>query len=311
MDMKQARWLAVALAGALLLGACGEAAGPDTAAGEEKVLALVTPYYASATTKEVLDKVQAEAEALGWRADITDTAGDFDRLNSAIQDAVTQQVDAIVLGMGDPDQMTRGLDAASGAGIPVFGIDAAPAPGVAVNVTSDNTDLGRQSAQWLVDEIGGSGAVLMFTHDPHPGVRARAESAAAVFDEAGIEIVQRIHVEVPGPVDNARRAMQDFLTANPGDAIAGVWAGWDEPALGATQAMEAADREGISVVGVDGTDFALAEIEKDGPFGATVKQDWDAIASRTVELIRAYFDGDEPQVEQEELPGQLITRADV
>jgi ribose transport system substrate-binding protein len=308
--MKQLRWLALLMVGAVALSACpaepeaGDA-GDDP---DQRVLALVTPYYASATTKEVLDKVKAQAEALGWRAEITDTAGDFDRLNGAIQDAVTLGVDAIVLGMGDPGQMTRGLDAASEAGIPVFAVDAAPGPGIVVNVTSDNTDLGRQSAQWLVEEMGGSGAVLMFTHDPHPGVRARAEAAAAVFDEAGIEIVQRIHIEVPGPVDNARRAMQDFLTANPGDAIGGVWAGWDEPALGATQAIEAAGREGISVVGVDGTDFALAEIEKGGPFGATVKQDWDAIASRTVELIEAYFDGQSPPAEQEELPGQLITR---
>lgn len=106
--------------------------------------------------------------------------------------------------------------------------------------------------------------------------------------------------------------MQDFLTANPGeDALDGVWAGWDEPALGATQALEAASRTGVRVVGVDGQDFALEEIAKGGPFGATVKQDWSAISVEVADLIEAFFGGEEPAEEQVELPGQLITESDL
>lgn len=288
------------------------AAATDDAAGEEKAVAVVTPYLANAATKEVLDKFKAEGEAKGWTVDVTDTAGDFDRLNSAIQDAVARDVDAIVLGMGDPNQMGAGLQAAQSADIPVFAIDAAPAEGILANVTSDNADLGTKSAEWLVEAMGGKGTVLMFTHDPHPGVNARAKAAEQVLKDAGIDIANKIHVEVPGPVDSARKSMQDFLTANPGDdAIQGVWAGWDEPALGASQAIEAAGRDGIQVVGVDGQDFALEEIKKGGPFGATVKQDWDAIAKQVADLLEDKFGGTDPTQEQIELPGQLLTADDV
>ena len=315
--MRWMRGVSVIAVAMLALAACGDngdngEAGTDDvepAAESDVTVAVVTAYYSSDATKQVVDEFADIGEARGWTVDVNDSAGDFDRLNSAMQDAVTRGVDAIVIGMGDPGQMARGLSAASDADIPVFAIDAAPAEGIVTNVTSDNADLGQQSAQWLIDEVGDGGRIIMFTHDPHPGVNARAEAAAALFDDAGIEIVQRIHVEVPGPVDDARSSMQDYLTANPGDdAVDGVWAGWDEPALGASQAIESAGRDGFTVVGVDGQDFAIAEIEGDGPFGATVKQDWDRIATEMADIVAAYLDGTEPDSEQIEIPGELLTR---
>ena len=79
---------------------------------------------ANATTKFAIDKFQEYGKAKGWNVTVTDTNADFNQLVSRIEDAVTQKVDAIVLGMGDPAQMTKGLDAAQGANIPVFGSDA-------------------------------------------------------------------------------------------------------------------------------------------------------------------------------------------
>src|SRR5690606_33913450 len=136
---------------------------------------------ANDTTRHVIELFEEQAAERGWEVGVTDTAGDFDRLVGSIQDAVSSGVDAIVLGMGEPEQMVAGLNAAQEAGIPVFAIDAATAPGVLVNVTSDNEALGRMSAEDLIQHIDGEGPVVMFTHDPHPGVRARAAAAAQVF----------------------------------------------------------------------------------------------------------------------------------
>lgn len=304
--------------GLSLTGCGGDATAPSTPAparsgsseaAEELNITVVTPYLASATTKEVIDEFQAVAEERGWSVNVVDTAGDFNKLNSAFQDAAAQSPDAIVLGMGDPTQVSLGLKAASDAEIPVFAIDAAPAEGILANVTSDNVDLGTQSANALIEAIGGEGSVVMLTHDPHPGVRARAEGAKQVFEDAGIEVLEAKHIDVPGPVDNARAAVQDMLTARSAD-IDGIWAGWDEPALGATQALDAAGHTDIPVVGVDGQDFAIAEIEKGGPFKATVKQDWPNIAAEIADLIQAkVVDGQDPAESQIELPGTLVTGA--
>lgn len=307
--------LAVTVAASLSLMSCGSddggAAGePATSAPTEEQgvsVQVLTPYLANAATKEVIDLFQANGEERGWDVNVVDTAGDMNKLNSAFQDAAAQQPDAIVLGTGDPTQISLGLQAAADAGVPVFAIDAGAAEGIVANVTSDNVDLGQQSATALIDAMDGEGAVVMLTHDPHPGVRARAEGAKQVFEDAGIEVLEAKHVEVPGPVEDARASVQDIMSAR-ADEVTGIWGGWDEPALGATQALEAAGISDVVVVGVDGQDFALAEIDKGGPFVATVKQDWPAIAAKVADLVEAKVVNDEdPETNNFELPGSLIT----
>jgi ribose transport system substrate-binding protein len=276
-------------------------------------VAVVTPYMANETTKYVIERFKEQGEARGWEVGVTDTAADFNLLVSRIEDAVTQNVDAIVLGMGDPAQMTKGLEAAQEKNIPVFGLDAGIAPGVLLNVTSDNTDLGVASAKALIEAINEKGGVIMFTHDPHPGVRERAAAGEKTLTSyPGITILEKKHIDVPGPVENARAITEDLLTAYPeAGSIAGIWAGWDEPALGALQAIEAAGRAEIVVVGIDGTDFARAEIAKGGPFIASVAQDFDSMAARLAELIEGYFAGQKPTEEWYKMPGRLITKENV
>lgn len=296
--------VAVALAAGLALSGCSQAADETS---ENLEVSVLTPYLANAATKEVIDLFQAEGEKRGWSINVVDTAGDMNRLNSAFQDAAAQGVDAIVLGTGDPTQISLGLKAAADADVPVFAIDASPDDLIVANVTSDNADLGEQSAGALIEAMGGEGSVVMLTHDPHPGVRARAEGAAAAFEAAGITVLEAKHVNVPGPVEDARASVQDLLSARAGD-ITGIWGGWDEPALGATQALEAAGIDGVPVVGVDGQDFAVAEIDKGGPFVATVKQDWPAIAARVAELVEAkVVHSTDPESNNVELPGTLVT----
>ncbi|NBC30646.1 MAG: substrate-binding domain-containing protein [Spirochaetes bacterium] len=293
------------LIGLLLVAATAGAAGTEES--DQLDIAVVTPYMANATTAQVINNFEAYAEAEGWRVNVSDTAGDFGMLVSRIQDAVTQNVDAIVLGMGDPAQMTAGLNAAVDAGIPVFGLDAGLTEGVYLNVTSDNADLGRKAAESLAEAVNEAGDIVLFTHDPHPGVRARAEGARAAFEQyPDIEIIREIHIEVPGPVDFARSATEDLLTSysEPG-SVAGIWAGWDEPAYGATQAIDRAERGELRVVGVDGTDFAVEEIDSGDVFAATVVQDFDAMARRLVELMSDYLAGDMPESRVYQIPGKV------
>ncbi len=299
-------WLVAAIV-LLLVAPLVSAGGAGERVEDQVDIAVVTPYMASATTAQVINQFQEYAEAKGWRVRVSDTAGDFGMLVSRIQDVAAQQVDAIVLGMGDPQQMSAGLSAAGEAGVPVFGLDAGFTEGVYLNVTSDNSDLGRQAADALAESIDGSGPVVLFTHDPHPGVRARAEGAREALGEyPDIEIIREIHIEVPGPVDFARSVTEDLLTSFSAEgSIAGIWAGWDEPAYGATQAIERAEREEIRVVGVDGTDFAREEIDTGTIFAATIMQDFDGMAQLLAELIDEYLAGNEPESRVYQIPGSV------
>ncbi|OYO18558.1 hypothetical protein CGZ93_14060 [Enemella dayhoffiae] len=289
-----------------LTGCSGGSSGSEGGATAKQVkIAIVTPYLANAATKKAVDEFKSQASPLGWSVSVTDTAGDMSKLNSAFQDAAVQKPSAIVMVSGDPTQASLGLKAAKNAKVPVYTIDAAPVDGVTANVASDNAGLGKMSAESLVASMGGTkGLVVMLTHDPHPGVNARAKGAEKVLTEQGMTI-QKIHVNVPGPVDNARKSVQDAISAN-GDAIKGIWGGWDEPALGAVQALDAASKK-VPVAGVDGQDFALAEIKKQGNFKSTVAQDWRAISGKVVELIKAQVEtGKAPEKNDFQLPGQLL-----
>jgi ribose transport system substrate-binding protein len=297
------RHLLTAAAMVLATAGCGSGAGQGA---DAPTISVLTPYLANAATKDVVDKFTAVGEERGWKISVTDTAGDFNMLNNKIQSAASRKPSAIVLAMGDPTQLTLGLTAAATNKVPVFAIDAALAEGIAANVTSDNADLGRKSAAALLEAIGGSGSIAMLGHDPHPGVRARSAAAREEFQKAGVTVVTVKHVPVPGPVDGARKLTADILAVNPD--LKGIWAAWDEPALGATQAIQQAGRTGIAVVGVDGQDFALAEIRKAGPFYATVKQDWDGVAVKVADLITDQLAGKAPAQREFALPGTTVSR---
>lgn len=181
MKISRLRALVVALLfGALVLAGCSGGSGEAGTKAKSVKVAIVTPYLANAATKEAIDEFKKQAEPHGWTVSVTDTAGDMNKLNSAFQDASVQKPAAIVMVSGDPTQASLGLKAAKNANVPVYTIDAAPVEGVTANVGSDNTGLGKTSAEELVKVMGAEkGLVLMLTHDPHPGVNRRAKGAEA------------------------------------------------------------------------------------------------------------------------------------
>ena len=119
---------------------------------------------------------------------------------------------------------------------------------------------------------------------------------AIIIENPDIKVITEHHVQVPGPIEDARKAMESILIANPQPgSIQAVWAGWDEPAIGATQAIIAAGRQNeIVVAGVDGTSQAIELIEKGTPLIATVSQDFEGMMVILVEQLERIFSGKSP-----------------
>jgi ribose transport system substrate-binding protein len=182
-----------------------------------------------------------------------------------------------------------------------------------LDVTSNNYAMAAQTASYLVDRLDGEGRVLMLVHPPYAPVQKRGVVARVIFDNTpDIEVVDEIFVEVPGPLENARNAVEAVLTANPEPgSIAGIWAAWDEPALGALQAVQALGRddEGIVIVGLDAIDPAREAIADDVSFEATVAQDFTAIAQTLASEVDAYLNGTEPTQKTIYVPAELVTRS--
>jgi ribose transport system substrate-binding protein len=285
----------------------------STLAAAAETVAVITPYLAQPGTQMYVEGFQAAAAAKGWDVNVIDTAGDVAAVISRLEDAVTQKVDAIVINV-DPAQVAAGLIAAQAAGIPVVGMDAGSDPLVAVNVTSNGYAMAAETAVYVANRIKGQGKVVMFVFDAFPPVQIRGVVADAVFGNfPDIEVLDRVTPDVAdGGIADSRARMEAILAANPGaGSIAAVWAAWDQPALGALQAIEAAGRggEGIVIVGMDANPQARDAIAAGGSFEASMAQDFEAIGAAAADVVGRLIAGETLRETVVYVPTRLITSA--
>lgn len=276
---------------------------------------VVTPYLAQPGTQMFVEGLKAEADGMGWNANIVDTAGDVAAVISRIEDAVTQNVDAIVINV-DPEQIAAGLEVAREAGIPVIGMDSGVSPLLEANVTSNGYAMAAETSVYVANRISGKGKVVMFVFDPFPPVQIRGVIADAVFGNfPDIEVIDRITPDVQdGGIADSRAKMEAILAANPEPgSISAVWAAWDQPGLGALQAIEAAGREGegIVIVGIDANPQARDAIAAGGNFEASVAQDFVGIGKATAGVVSRAIKGEEIKEDVIYVPTVLITKANV
>lgn len=294
--------------------ACG--GGSPASSDEEngpsgKKVSLLTPYLSSVTTNQMVEEMKAGMEEQGMVVTVVDTKGDFAQLASRIEDTVSSGADAIVLVSADPTQVATQLQSAFDAGIPVFGCDSGFMDGMMVNATSDNAAMGEMITKYLFEDLmGGKGTVIALTHRPHPGVAKRC----AAFDEIikeypDIKLITEQHIEVPGPIENSRKVMENLILSNSDkDSITAVWCAWDEPAIGSTQALQDAGRSEVIVVGVDGNSQAVEMINQDTNLKATVAQNFEGMAEIVVTEMTKLFNGEEIEKGEQYAPASIITK---
>lgn len=297
--------LAVALLGASSLAA--------QAAGEK--IAIVTPYLAQPGTQFYVEAFQAKAKEFGWEVNVVDTKGDVAAAVGRIEDAANQKVSAIVINV-DPSQVQAGLETAKAAGVPVFGMDAGATPLLVTNVTSNGYAMAADTASYVVNRIGGKGNVVMFVFDAFPPVQQRGVIADAIFkNNPDIKVLDRVTPDVQdGGIADSRAKMEAILAANPEKgSISAVWAAWDQPALGALQAIEAAGRgdEGIVITGIDANPEARAAIAKGGSFEASMAQDFKGIGAAAAEAVKRHLGGETIKQGVIYVPTTLVTTANV
>jgi ribose transport system substrate-binding protein len=276
-------------------------------------VAVITPYLAQPGTQFYVEAFQAVAKDKGWDVNVIDTQNDVAAVISRIEDAVTQKVDAIVINV-DPAQVQAGLQTAKAANIPVFGMDAGADPLLVTNVTSNGYAMAAETSTYVADRIGGKGNVVMFVFDAFPPVQVRGVVASAVFGNfPDIKILDKVTPDVSdGGIADSRAKMEAILAANPTPgSISAVWAAWDQPALGALQAIQAAgrDKEGIVITGIDANPQARDEIAKGGSFEASVAQDFKGIGAATADAVARALGGETIKQRVIYVPTKLVTAA--
>lgn len=295
----------------LLLGI--SACGAGTSGNTQKNISILTPYLSSVTTNEMVEKLKASAESNGWKANVVDTKGDFGQLASRMEDVISTKTDAIILVSTDPNQVKSQIKKAADKKIPVFGCDSGYIEGMAMNATSDNTAMSKMITEYLFKKLDNKGKLIVLTYRAHPGVLKRSvELDELIKQNPDIKVVTEQQVQVPGPIENSRKQMESLLLANKEEgSITAVWCGWDEPAIGVAQALEAAGRKDIIVTGIDGTSQALDMIKKGSPLVATVKQNFSGMADIVIKQVGLVFDGKNVEGTEMYAPASLISQENI
>ncbi|MGV6476631.1 sugar ABC transporter substrate-binding protein [Azotobacter vinelandii] len=243
---------------------------------------------------------------------ITLDAGRNDRnLVTQLQTVVTQKPDAVIQTLGTLSVIDPWLRRIAAAGIPLFTIDV-PSQYSLNNTTSDNHAAGRALAERLAEDTGGQGNILVF--NGFYGVPVCAirydELQKVLAARPGLKVIQpELRDVIPNTVQDARAQIAALLNKYPKGEIAAIWAAWDIPQLGASQALIDAGRSEIRTYGVDGTPEVLELLKRaDSPVGAVVAQQPELIGRTAVRNVARYLAGQRDLPKETHVATLLTTR---
>ncbi len=277
------------LAAFVFLAACstgtatdtGTSTGTNQAAGGKVTIGLAistlnNPFFV--TLKEGAEKA---AKAAGAELIVVDAQDDTVKQISGIEDLIQKKVSVILINPTDSDAVVSAVELANSAGIPVITVDRAANGGTVVaHIASDNVKGGQMAGDYILQAIGGKGNIVELQGKAGTSAaRDRGEGFhKAVDGKDGVKVV----ASQPADFDRARglSVMENILQSN--SDIQAVFAHNDEMALGALQAIEAAGKKGIVVVGFDATADAVSAVNA-GTMTATVAQKPDLIGQQAIE----------------------------
>src|SRR5215468_1546792 len=250
------------------------------------------PFYIA-----MLKGIRARAQELGW--DVVTVSANEDKLKqiNGVQDLVARGVKGILISPIDAVGVNAAYDAAAAGKVPIVSVARGSAsPNQTIHVAMDEKQIGRDIAEWTAKRLGGKGKVAMLTGPSGvPTFRNLADGYTEVMAKyPDIKIVFR----TDGPLTRERgvKHAEDALVANPD--LAAIYTANDDVALGAAQAVLAANRAGKTIVtGMNGVPPALRAV-KEGNLAMTVELnpvEWGRLG---VDVLATYLKGGkiEPRV---------------
>jgi erythritol transport system substrate-binding protein len=259
------------------------------AAGDGKLIAIITPSHDNPFFATEADGAAAKAKELGYETLVLSHDDDANKQNQLIDTAIARKAAAIILDNAGADASIEAVDKAKKAGIPSFLIDREiNKTGVAVaQIVSNNyqgATLGGQEFAKRMGEKGPYAELVGKESDTNAGIRSKGYHD--VLDQfTDLKLVAKQSAN--WSQTEAYSKMEAMLQAHP--EIKGVISGNDTMAMGASAALQAAHRDDVIVVGFDGSNDVRDQI-KAGKIAATVLQPAFEIAQLAVTEADTYLD---------------------
>ena len=300
--------LAVLIFAVVMLTGCAESATTDTSdtgdssdaadsSDETYLIGYSNKSSDDLFTKYVQDifveLVDADSQ---YEVTVTDGANDVNAQLNQIDLFITQEVDAIVVVPVDDEGIIPGIEAANAAGIPVISLIAKSGGGEYVQIGTVPYEAGELQAEAIADMLPENAKYVYLE-----GLQGMSEATGRFegFTETIAELrpdVELIANQTGNWMrDEGMALMEDWIQAF--EQIDAVISANDQMALGAIQALKAADRlDGVIVTGVDATYDACVAID-DGEMTMSCYQDGPAEAEAAFETAKALIAGEEVESE--------------
>lgn len=296
---------AVSIAAMSLTGCTSELETGGDSGGEVESVALMVQDLSNPFFASMSNGVKAAAEELGATYSAQDGRQDLAAQNDQIDAFIQQGLDVLLLNAVDSEGIGPAVQRAIDAGITVVAVDVG-AKNAQATVTTDNVQAGEISCQALVDEIGGSGDILIVSGTPITSIQDRMEGCQNVLDEN-----PDVKVVATQNGDNGREEAltltTDMLTAHPD--VDGIFGVNDPTALGAVLAAQQAGKTDVVVTGVDGSPEAVEEMSKDdSQFVATAAQDPYKLGTTGLDMAVKLHKGETLDDDLILVPSSIVTR---
>ncbi len=231
------------------------------------------PFFVS-----LAEGAEKAAKRAGVPLTVVDASDDASKQVSDIEDLVSKNISVLIVNPVDSDAVTGAVEAAVEKGVQVISVDRV-VNGVDIDcqIASDNVAGAQLATRYIVDTLGENvkTAELVGTSGASAAID-RSEGFHNIADK-------KLKVVASQTADFDRTkgmsVMENMLQGN--SDIQAVFAGNDEMALGAVEAVSGAKKD-VLVVGFDATDDALEAI-RHGRMGATIAQQPELIGSTAVE----------------------------
>ena len=232
---------------------------------------------------------KAEAEKLGYTANVGASKGDTNTESNLIDTAITNRSVAIILDPANASGSVGAVKKAIAANIPVILVNAEiNQEGLAkAQLVSNNAQGAALGAQQWVKDVGQKGNYVELLGAPSDNNAAtRSNGYNTVLSQ--YPDLKKVGSQVANwDRTQGHDKMQNLLQANPN--IIGVISGNDEMALGAIAALkEAGKLSSIKVGGFDGSPDAVAAV-KAGELAYTVLQPVATFAAKAVDEADSFI----------------------
>jgi simple sugar transport system substrate-binding protein len=263
--------------------------------------------------------VQEQVKKFGGEVQIFNAENDLAKMASYVENAVTQNFDAILLDHGRADALQGPVEKAVKKGIPVVAFDNdLNIPGVTV-IDQDDYSLAWKTLKTLAEDLNGKGEIVTIW----VGGYTPMERRHVIYDAfkkryPNMKEVAKFGTASANTALDTQSQMEAILKKYPnkGD-IDAVFATWDEFAKGAVRAIQQAGRNEIKVYGIDLSDEDLQMIQQENsPWVATTATDPAEVGRVQVRFAYQKIAGEQTPniysldphlVKRSDLPNQTIT----